>query len=307
MSPSSERGLLAELPLLRRGKVRNLYDLGETILIVASDRISAFDVVLPTTIPGKGRLLTTISRFWFERTAATIPNHLVSDRLAEMPAFLRPYADELAGRTMLARKAERIDVECVVRGYLAGSGWSEYARRGTLGGEPLPAELPRAGRLAEPRFTPAWKRDDGHDEAISRDELRRRIGTELAGRLEEVSLRLYRLAAERCSARGLILADTKFEFGWIAGELTLIDEALTPDSSRYWDQATYRPGEEPVGFDKQPLRDWLTRSGWDKRPPGPTLPPAVVVDLLDRYGTVERRLTGDQANGRPPSEAGSER
>lgn len=295
MSGADSISAQTPLTLSRRGKVRDVYNLGTLLLIVASDRVSAFDVVLPTPVPGKGSCLTKISRFWFGRTAAIVPNHLVATSLDQIPAPARLVAEAHRGSWILARNAERIDVECVVRGFLAGSGWKEYARHGTLAGEKLPPGLGRAERLGEPRFTPAWKVDDGHDESISRRELRRRIGGDLAAQLEDASLRLFRCGADYCAERGLILADTKFEFGFVDGELTLIDEVLTPDSSRFWDAAGYRSGQEQIGFDKQPLRDWLERSGWDKQPPGPALPASVVADVAARYVTVSERLTEDLA------------
>jgi phosphoribosylaminoimidazole-succinocarboxamide synthase len=269
-------------PLYRKGKVREMYDLGDgRLLMVASDRVSAFDVVMDDPIPGKGAVLTEMSRFWFEHTAGLVPNHVVPDA---------PPAD-LAERALVVRKAERIDVECVVRGYLAGSGWAEYVHSGTLADEPLPPGLQESSVLAEPRFTPATKADSGHDENISRAALRSRVGDDLAARLEEYSLRLYEAAAKHAESRGLILADTKFEFGWCDGELILIDEALTPDSSRYWPADGFAPGKPQPSFDKQFLRDFLLSSGWNREPPPPALPAWVIEGTASRYQEALRRLT----------------
>lgn len=289
---SSQSGGLSGLPLFRRGKVRELYDLGdEQLLMVASDRVSAFDVVMGETIPGKGRVLTALSAFWFRRLADVLPNHLVTDDPAAFPALVQPYAEQIAGRSLLVRRARRIDVECVVRGYLAGSGWAEYRQHGTLAGEPLAPGLLESARLPEPRFTPATKADAGHDENISRARLRAEVGEALATALEAASLALYRRAEEHARSRGLILADTKFEFGLIGETLVLVDEALTPDSSRYWDAAGYAPGGPQPSFDKQFLRDHLERCGWDKQPPAPSLPPEVVEGTASRYREALRRIT----------------
>jgi phosphoribosylaminoimidazole-succinocarboxamide synthase len=280
---------LEHYPLLRSGKVRDIYDAGDNLLLVASDRLSAFDVILPTPIPGKGKILTAISAFWFEQTQRLCPSHLVSTDVSSLD--LSPEEqDALRGRTMIARKAERIDIECVVRGYLAGSGYKEYSASGTLAGEPLPDSLRRGDRLPEPRFTPAIKNDEGHDENISRERLREIVGAGLAAELEATSLAIFAFASERAARAGLILADTKFEFGWIDGQITLIDEALTPDSSRYWDAAAMRPGAEPPSFDKQIVRDWLETQPWDKTYPGPEIPDDIVALALDRYQQVYDRL-----------------
>ena len=233
---------LPGLPLAHRGKVRDTYDLGDWLLIVATDRLSAFDVVLPTAIPGKGIILTALSEFWFVQTAGLMPNHLISTDPASFPEEAQRQADRLAGRSMLVRRAERIDVECVVRGYLAGSAWKEYQATGRVGGESMPAGLRIGDHLPEPIFTPAAKVDDGHDVNLSRLDLATMYGSELAERLELMSLHLYQAASELADERQLILADTKFEFGFVDGELTLIDELLTPDSSRYWDPAECQPG-----------------------------------------------------------------
>lgn len=282
------------LKLLRRGKVRDVYDLGDTLLLVATDRVSAFDHVLQPPIPEKGRLLTRLSAFWFERTRSVVPNHMISAELSDiLPRIPTARIDREAydGRVMLGRKAERIDVECVARGYLAGSGWKEYRKAGTVCGHRLPKGLLEASRLPEPIFTPATKEDTGHDQNISREELARLVGAELARRLEALTLRLYSEAAAFMESRGLILADTKFEFGRIDGALCVIDEMLTPDSSRFWDKAAYKPGSSPESFDKQFVRDYLERSGWDKNPPAPTLPPDVVAGTTARYREAFERVT----------------
>lgn len=290
--------LAAAFPLFRRGKVRDLYDLGEELLIVASDRISAFDVVLPTSVPGKGRLLTAISDCWCTRTTEIVPNHRSARKLGDL-TLPGDVAQALAGRTTIARKADRIDVECVIRGYLAGSGWVEYQRHGLLAGEDIDPGLGRASRLSEPRFTPAIKNDDGHDENISRHRLNDIVGVEVSQLLEDASRRLYEAIAADCARRGLILADTKFEFGWIDGTFHLIDELCTPDSSRFWDRHTWQEGREPESFDKQPLRDWLERSDWDKSEPGPPLPPDVVEATSQRYRMLAERVIDDPTGSIP--------
>jgi len=318
--------------LFREGKVREVYEVPASspggagtaqLVIVASDRLSAFDVVLPTPIPDKGRVLTQLSNFWFERTAHVVPNHLIATRLTDLPV---PFRDrpELAGRSVLVRRCERIDIECVARGYLAGSGWSEYRKDGTVAGERLPGGLPESARLDEPIFTPATKAMTGHDENISRAQLAALVGRELARRLEETTLALYREAHAYALGKGLILADTKFEFGLDGEQLVLIDEALTPDSSRYWDAAQYRPGSvgspggAPVGspggtppsFDKQFVRDFLIASGWDREPPGPALPPDVVRGTAERYRECYARITGhalDEGDEGPRDEGATRR
>ena len=276
-----------ELPLFSRGKVRDTYRLDDRrLLMVSTDRISAFDYVLPTAIPDRGRVLTQLSAFWFDKTREVVPNHL----LATSYDGLTP---DVEGRCMVVKRAERIDFECVVRGYLAGSAWAEYRESGTMAGEPLPAGLREGEKLPEPVFTPATKADVGHDENITFDRMRSEVGAELADRLKDASLRLYDVAATHAGKQGLILADTKFEFGLIDGELVLIDEALTPDSSRYWDAETYEVGTSPESFDKQFVRDWLTnRSGWDRDSLPPPLPDDVVEQTRQRYLTAFERLTG---------------
>lgn len=280
---------LTSYPLLRQGKVRDIYDAGEHLLLVATDRLSAFDVILPTEIPGKGKLLTQLSIFWFDQTRHILPNHLVSTDVDALDVT-EDEREWLRDRTMIVRKADRVDIECVVRGYLAGSGYKEYLSSGTLAGEPLPEGLQRADALPEPRFTPAIKNDDGHDENISRDQLAAIIGPDLASTLEETSLRIYDFARSLSFQAGIILADTKFEFGFIDGELSLIDEVLTPDSSRYWEAATVVPGQEPDSFDKQIVRNWLETLDWDKTYPGPEIPTDIVERTKARYDLVYDRL-----------------
>jgi phosphoribosylaminoimidazole-succinocarboxamide synthase len=284
------------LALLRRGKVRDVYDLGDKLLLVASDRLSAFDCVLPTPIPGKGKILTRAALSWFDLTKDVVKNHLVTadyDRIAAaLPPGTRLDRPWFDGRMMLVRKAERVDVECVARAYLAGSGWKEYEATGMVAGHVLPKGLLEAGRLPTPIFTPATKADEGHDENITREQLASRIGAKLSSRLESLTLSVFKRASDRLQARGLLLADTKFEFGWVDGELTLIDELLTPDSSRVWVAADWTPGRTPDGFDKQYVRDWLERSGWDKRPPAPALPPEVVAGTLARYRDYLAKVLG---------------
>lgn len=278
--------------LFRSGKVRDVYAVGDGhLLMVASDRLSAFDVVLPTPIPGKGEVLTQLSNFWFARTTQIVPNHIVETDHAKLPEPFRSRA-ELAGRSVLVRRCERIDIECVARGYISGSAWSEYRKDGTVAGERLPRGLEESARLEDPIFTPATKVDTGHDENISRSRLADMVGRDLAKRLEDVTIALYRHAHAYALGRGLILADTKFEFGMAGDELVLIDEALTPDSSRYWDSAQYRPGGSPPSFDKQFVRDFLLASGWDREPPGPALPEEVVRGTAERYREAYERITG---------------
>jgi len=278
------------LPLLARGKVRDTYELGGAeLLMVATDRISAFDVVLPTPIPDKGRVLTQLSAFWFGRTAGIVRNHVAP--VPAIPAELLASQPDLPARAMRVLRADPIPFECVVRGYLSGSGWKDYQQTGGIAGERLPAGLRESDRLPEPIFTPATKAQTGHDENISRRDLADRVGGELATRLERVSLSLYRSAVVHAESRGLILADTKLEFGWRDGQLILIDELLTPDSSRYWDSARYRPGGAQPSYDKQFVRDYLETLGWDKRPPGPALPEAVVEGTRSRYLAALERLT----------------
>jgi phosphoribosylaminoimidazole-succinocarboxamide synthase len=268
------------------GKVRDTYEVTrDLLLMVASDRISAFDVVLPSTVPDKGVILTQLSRFWFERLSDIVPSH-IAHREIDLPVGIRD-------RSMVVRRADRIPVECVARGYISGSGWVEYQRSGSVAGHALPQGLRQSDRLPEPIFTPSRKNDTGHDENISVRQLRDEIGPELTGRLEEISLDLYNRAHAHAIERGVIIADTKFEFGWIDGELTLIDEALTPDSSRFWDASRWAPGGDQPSFDKQFVRDWLLQSGWDREPPGPELPTEVIAGTRARYLEAFERLTGE--------------
>jgi len=282
---------LESLRLVHRGKVRETYEVDDRhLLLVATDRLSAFDVVFDQPIPDKGAVLTRLSAWWFEELAALGRSHFVSARAADLPEEAR--SPEMASRSMLVRRAERVDAECVVRGYLAGSGWAEYGRTGEVCGHPLPAGLREAERLPEPIFTPSTKAEVGHDENISRDQLADMVGTDLARQLEERSIALYREGARRAEGVGLILADTKFEFGWIDGELAVIDEVLTPDSSRFWDVEHYAPGSSPQSFDKQFVRDFVEASGWNKEPPAPQLPDDVIRGTRDRYVAAYERLTG---------------
>jgi phosphoribosylaminoimidazole-succinocarboxamide synthase len=282
----------AGLKLLARGKVRDIYELGDQLLIVATDRLSAFDVVLPTPIPDKGPVLTQLSLFWFEKLASIVPNHVISaDNFA---GVLAPYADALQGRAMLVRRTEPIPIECVVRGYLSGSGWKDYQKTGSVCGIALPAGLRESDRLPEPIFTPSTKATTGHDENISFDETVERIGQPLAEKLRDTSLAIYKSAAEFASARGIIIADTKFEFGLVGGELIWIDEALTPDSSRFWPGNQYMPGKPQPSFDKQYVRDYLEKIGWNKQPPAPPLPADVVAATRDKYREAYQRVTGHE-------------
>lgn len=278
------------LRLRGRGKVRDIYELGDQLLIVATDRLSAFDVVLPTPIPDKGRVLTQLSLFWFEKLGDIVPHHVI--RAAGFSGELAPYAASLAGRAMLVRRTEPIPLECVVRGYISGSGWKDYQRTGGICELPLPAGLRESDRLPEPIFTPSTKAATGHDENISFEEAVSRIGRPLAERLRETSLALYRRAAAHAAERGILVADTKFEFGLLGRELIWIDEALTPDSSRFWPAGQYSPGRAQPSFDKQFVRDYLERIGWNKQPPAPELPPDVVAATRQKYREAYQRITG---------------
>ncbi len=288
---------LAGLGEPKRGKVRDVYDLGDELLIVATDRLSAYDHVLRPPIPGKGKILTQLTNFWFERTAEIVPNHLLATDPLEFPSPLPSYAELLAGRAVLARKARVIPFECVARGYLAGSAFREYSVSGEVCGVRLPIGLERASRLPEPIFTPATKAESGHDQNVAFDEVANAIGIDVATRLRELTLALYSAAADHSERAGLIVADTKFELGWIDDQLTLIDEVLTPDSSRYWEASAWRPGEEPASFDKQFVRNWLDASGWDHDSPPPELPEEVVAGTVARYSEAFRRLTGRAVDG----------
>lgn len=281
-----------EVPRLSQGKVRDIYDLGDHLLIVVTDRISAFDHVLPNGIPDKGRVLNLLSAFWMDRTRDLVPNHLVSIRSEDLPSVLQPHREVLEGRFTLARKARMLPVECIVRGYLVGSGWADYQRTGSVCGIPLPEGLLESARLPEPIFTPSTKAESGHDENISFEEASRIIGRELAEEVRRVSIALYRHAEEYGRSRGILIADTKFEFGLVDGRLTLCDEVLTPDSSRFWPADDYQPGRSQPSFDKQYVRDYLLSIRWNKEPPVPVLPEEVVRQTAERYREAYRRLVG---------------
>jgi phosphoribosylaminoimidazole-succinocarboxamide synthase len=286
---------LPGLPPPRRGKVRDIFDLGDRLLLVASDRLSAYDHVLRPGIPGKGKILNQLSAFWFARLADLVPHHLLATDPAAFPPALAPYAELLRGRAALVRKTRVVPFECVARGYLAGSGFREYQASGEVCGLALPAGLERASRLPRPLFTPATKAAAGHDENVPFAALEAALGAPLAQRLRELTLALYARGAAFAAERDLLLADTKFEFGLgDDGSLLLIDEVFTPDSSRYWEVASWHPGEEPASFDKQYVRNWLDSSGWDHESPPPALPPDVVQGTLDRYVAAFRRLTGGE-------------
>ncbi len=283
---------LPGVPLLARGKVRDIYDLGDQLLIVATDRISAFDVIMPNGIPDKGRVLTAMSLFWFDLTKDIVENHLITADVRQYPASLQPYADQLAGRSMLVRRAQVVPIECVVRGYLAGSGWAEYKEKGTVCKIELPAGLRESDKLPHPLFTPATKAESGHDINISPAEAARIVGEDTYRELESVSLAVYRRAADYARDRGIIIADTKFEIGRFDGRLIVVDEVLTPDSSRFWPVDDYQPGRSQKSFDKQPVRDYLDAIGWDRQPPAPVLPAEVVEGTQRRYLEALRLLTG---------------
>jgi len=286
--------LHTDLPLPRfgSGKVRDTYDLSDRLLMVTTDRISAFDCVMPNGIPGKGAVLTQLSSFWFARTKDLIPNHLLSTDVADLPAEVRAQEAWLRDRFMIVRKARRLDFECVVRGYLAGSAWAEYQHDGMVCGVRLPAGLRQADQLPEPIFTPASKAESGHDVNVSLDAVKNAVGEDLGQALSDASIAIYNAAARFALDRGIIIADTKMEFGLLGDRLILIDELLTPDSSRFWAVGDYAPGGSPPSFDKQYLRDWLEQSGWDKRPPAPELPAEVIAGTAARYREALAWLTG---------------
>jgi len=282
------------LNLLKRGKVRDIYDLGENLLMVATDRISAFDVVMPDPIPDKGIILTQISLYWFEIMKPIISNHVLSADVNEYPAVCRPYAENLQGRSMLVKKTEPLPIECVVRGYLSGSGWKSYQDAGTVCGIKLPPGLRESDKLPEPIFTPSTKEELGaHDINIDFDEAARRIGSDLASKVKQLSLAIYQKGAEMAAEKRIIIADTKFEFGLIGEELILIDEVLTPDSSRFWPKDSYQPGGPQQSFDKQYVRDHLISINWNKRPPGPSLPEDIIRNTRKKYLEALSQLTGD--------------
>jgi len=293
---------LAGLTIARRGKVRDVYDLGEHLLIVATDRISAFDYILGSGIPDKGKVLTQLSKFWFDRIiGGLVPHHLVSIDVSDFPAVTRPHHDVLRGRSMLVKKTDPLQVECVARGYISGSGWKDYQKTGAVCGVKLPAGLVESDRLPAPIFTPATKAESGHDENISEAEAGDIVGKELIARLRELTLEIYSRAVAHAESCGIILADTKFEFGLLRSsgasdakdaQLILIDEVLTPDSSRFWPKSDYKPGRSQPSFDKQFVRDYLERIGWNKQPPVPALPPDVIAGTREKYLDAFRRLTG---------------
>ena len=288
--------------ILHRGKVRDTYAISDDLLLmVATDRISAFDVVLPTGIPNKGLVLNRISSFWFDQTSHLIPNHLIAladagnaaPLLASNPE-LSEVSPELASQAMIVKRAERIDIECIVRGYITGSAWAEYRRQGTVSGKPMPAGLIEGTPFSEPLFTPTTKAEEGHDQNMSDQEVEDMVGADLARQLAEASKSVYRFAHDYARERGIILADTKMEFGRLNGQLILIDELLTPDSSRFWDMEGYAPGKSQPNFDKQFVRDWLVEQGWNQEPPAPELPAEVVARTTERYIEAYRRLTGTE-------------
>ena len=288
--------LQSTLPFpVRRGKVRDVYDLGQSLLIVATDRISAFDVIMPNGIPDKGRVLTALSLFWFSKLAGNSENHLLASDVKDYPSVLHPFAEQIRGRSMLVKKAKVVPIECVARGYLAGSGWKEYQASQTVCGIKLPAGLRQCDRLPEPIFTPATKEETGHDINISFEQAAERVGKELASEMRKRTLSLYAQAAQYAQGRGIIIADTKFEFGQLPdGTLILIDEILTPDSSRFWPADSYSPGRDQASFDKQFVRNWLEAQPWKKTPPAPILPEDVVQGTRKRYIEAYERLTGQK-------------
>ena len=288
--------------ILYRGKVRDTYDLGSgRLLMVATDRLSAFDVVLPTGIPNKGKILSRMSKFWFEKTAHVVPNHLIAmaDEQGALPkdSHLGEIPDIIAAQAMVVHRAERVDIECIVRGYLAGSSWAEYKREGTIFGQTASPGLREGQIFPEPLFTPTTKADEGHDENISIREVEELVGVSVARELEEKSIEVYSFARDFAAQRGIILADTKLEFGFVNGELILIDEIFTPDSSRFWDARGYAPGKSQPNFDKQFVRDWLDEHGWDHEPPAPALPDDIVIKTAERYEEALTRLTGQPLVG----------
>ena len=285
---------LPDIKFFKKGKVRDIYDLDDKLLIVATDRISAFDVVLPNGIPNKGRILTKLSEFWFDFTKEVIGNHVITPDVGSFPEKLHKYAPILDGRSMLVRKVEAVPVECVVRGYLAGSGWKEYQEKGSVCSIKLPPGLRESEKLPEPIFTPATKADSGHDINISEEEVAKLVGLKLAQQLKRKSLEIYRLASRYAESRGLIISDTKFEFGRWNDEIIIIDELLTPDSSRFWPREDYEPGRSQKSFDKQFVRDYLETLDWDKTPPAPQLPEEIIKKTSEKYAEAYRKLTGRQ-------------
>lgn len=288
---------IKEIPLFRQGKVRNVYDLGDKLLFVVSDRISAFDVIMPSGIPNKGRVLNTISSFWFDHTRNIIPNHMITidiDEIIATDGRLAPYREMLEGRAMLVKKAEPIMVECIVRGYISGSGWKDYQATGKVSGITLPGDLKLSDKLEEPIFTPSTKAEEGHDMNITQDEMKAEVGEDVFEYLKEKSIALYKAARDYADEKGIIIADTKFEFGKIGDEVILMDEALSPDSSRFWPKDDYKPGRQQKSFDKQFLRDYLETLDWDKTPPGPELPDEIIEKTSEKYMQAYKILTGKE-------------
>lgn len=285
---------LSDIKFHSRGKVRDIYDLGDALLFIATDRLSAFDVVLPTAIPEKGRVLTRMSLFWFDMFRDLVGNHVITDRVEDYPDQVQAFRDQIAGRSLLVRRAEVFPIECVVRGYLAGSGWKDYRRTGSVCGIRLGEGLRESDKLSEPIFTPSTKAATGHDENISEAEAASIVGSEVIRRLHELSVSIYEKAAEYARGRGIIICDTKFEFGRIDGEIAIVDELLTPDSSRFWPAGSYEAGKAQPSFDKQYVRDYLEQIGWNKKPPAPELPADVVARTSEKYVEAYRLLTGQQ-------------
>ena len=283
---------LPGIPKVRSGKVREMFDLGDSLLMVASDRISAYDVVLPNGIPQKGEVLTMFSHFWFERVSDLVPNHLLAKADEPLPEAVQAHAEQIGRRAMVVKKAQPLAIECVVRGYLAGSGWKEYQKQGTVCGIGLPDGLNNSSKLPEPIFTPATKAEEGHDENISFDEAVNIVGKDIADQARDLSIELYKRGRDHAAEKGIIIADTKFEFGIFEGELILIDEVLTPDSSRFWPADLYSPGKSQPSFDKQFVRDYLETLDWDKTPPGPELPEDIVQKTSEKYIEAYTRVTG---------------
>jgi len=291
---------LKDITLLKKGKVRNIYDLGSELLFVTTDRISAFDVIMPNGIPSKGRVLNMLSVFWFEFTKDIIENHMITadpDEMVSIARELLPYKEMLAERSMLVKKAEPIMTECVVRGYISGSAWKDYKKTGMVCGIKLPEGLEESQKLAEPIFTPSTKADEGHDQNISEEETKQIVGEDVFGVLKEKSLAIYKKASEYAESKGVIIADTKFEFGKIGDNIILMDEALTPDSSRFWPKNDYKPGRTQKSFDKQFVRDYLETLDWDKTPPGPELPEDIILKTSEKYKEAYRILTGKELKG----------
>ena len=292
MATPLQQANIPGLPLFRRGKVRDVYEVDDKLLIVATDRISAFDVVLPTSIPAKGAVLTALSLFWFEFLKDKVRNHLITADVDKYPEPLRGWRDMLKGRSMLVVRADVVPFECVARGYLSGSGWKEYQKTGEVCGIRLPAGLKESDQLPEPIFTPATKEESGHDINVSESYMASAVGADVTRKLKDLTLTIYRTAAEYAAGKGIIIADTKFEFGMHNGEIILVDEVLTPDSSRFWPREQFMPGSAQPSFDKQYVRDYLETLTWDKRPPGPDLPPDVVTKTSEKYLEAYRLLTG---------------